>query len=239
VHRLGSRLVNWYLVEDGGRLTAVDAGLPGFEGTLESDLAALGYGPGDVEAVILTHSDGDHTGLAQVLRKAGARVLIHGDDEPTLRKPAPKSGDGRPVNMLRELWRPALWRFFAGMVRDGAAKPTKVEGAETFAAGVELDVPGRPRVLATPGHTPGHCAFAFEAQGALFVGDELCTWNPLTTRTGPQVMPSVLNVSTDQCFESLGVVEQANIGVVLPGHGEPWREGSAAAADRARQAGRS
>ena len=29
VHRLGSSTVNWYLVEDEGRFTAVDAGMPG------------------------------------------------------------------------------------------------------------------------------------------------------------------------------------------------------------------
>ena len=32
-------LVNWYLVEDGDRLTAVDAGLPGFAEDLEEELA--------------------------------------------------------------------------------------------------------------------------------------------------------------------------------------------------------
>ena len=28
VHGVGSEMVNWYLVEEGGRLTAVDAGVP-------------------------------------------------------------------------------------------------------------------------------------------------------------------------------------------------------------------
>jgi hypothetical protein len=30
VHRLGSPLVNWYVVEERGQLTVVDAGLPAF-----------------------------------------------------------------------------------------------------------------------------------------------------------------------------------------------------------------
>ena len=30
--------VNWYLVEEDGRLTAIDAGLPGFKGSLAEDL---------------------------------------------------------------------------------------------------------------------------------------------------------------------------------------------------------
>ena len=231
--------MNWYVVEDQGRLTAVDAGLPGFRSGLSADLASLGVAPGDVEAVILTHSDSDHTGLATVLRAAGARVLIHADDEPKLRKPGPKSGDASPVKLLREVWRPGLWRFFVGMTRAGAAKPSKIEDAETFTRDDILDVPGRPRVIATPGHTPGHCAFLFESHRVLFVGDELCTWNPLTGRLGAQVMPTVFNTSTSQCLESLAALEGLEAELVLPGHGEPWREGAAAAVRNARQVGRS
>jgi glyoxylase-like metal-dependent hydrolase (beta-lactamase superfamily II) len=231
--------VNWYVVEDGGRLTAVDAGLPGFVGGLSDDLAALGFTPADVEAVILTHSDSDHTGLSGALREGGARVLISEADEPKLRKPGPKTGDASPINLVREMWRPAFWRFFGGMARAGGAKPTKIEGAETFSEGAVLDVPGQPRVIGTPGHTLGHCSFAFESHDALFAGDELCTWNPLRGRTGPQVMPTVFNVSTEDCFESLEAIEAAEVRVVFPGHGEPWWEGAAEAAAHARRLGRS
>jgi glyoxylase-like metal-dependent hydrolase (beta-lactamase superfamily II) len=230
--------VNWYLVEDGGRLTAVDAGLSGFNGSLPSDLSSLGFAPGDVEAVILTHSDSDHTGLAAALRAAGARVLIHSDDEPKLRKPGPKSGDASPLKLLPEIWRPALWRFLGGMMRAGGAKPSKIEDAQTFTGEEVLDVPGSPRVIPTPGHTPGHCAFLFESYGALFVGDELCTWNPLTGSLGAQVMPSVFNTSTSQCFESLAALEVLDAEVLLPGHGEPWREGVGAGVQNAREVGR-
>jgi glyoxylase-like metal-dependent hydrolase (beta-lactamase superfamily II) len=165
--------------------------------------------------------------------------LINSADEQTLRRPGPKSGDAAPVKVLRELWRPGLWRLFGRMMRAGAAKLTKIEDAQTFADGDVLDVPGSPRVVATPGHTPGHCALYFERHGALFVGDELCTWNPLTGGLGPQVMPKVFNTSTDQCFESLGAIEGLQADVLLPGHGEPWREGAAAAAENARAVGRS
>jgi glyoxylase-like metal-dependent hydrolase (beta-lactamase superfamily II) len=102
-----------------------------------------------------------------------------------------------------------------------------------------LDVPGQPAVVHAPGHTPGHRALLFAQHRALFAGDELCTWNPLTGRTGPQVMPSPFNVSTDRCFESLAALEQLDAETVLVGHGEPWREGSRAAVARAREAGRS
>ena len=239
VHRLGSELVSWYLVRDGERLTAVDAGLPGFGDTLEADLRAVGRRLEDVEAVVLTHSDADHTGIVLRLRDAGARVLIHADDDATLRKPGPKGGDAKPINLVPYLWRPTAWELLAHFARNGGAKMPKVEGAETFASADVLDVPGRPRPIHTPGHTPGHCALHFEGHGALFAGDALCTRNPLTGRQGPQVMPSAFNVSTDQCFRSLSALEELAAEVLLPGHGDPWHGSPVAAVARARELGRS
>src|SRR5947207_7959377 len=176
VHRMANSFVNWYLVEDRGRLTAVDAGLPGFKGSLGSDLNTLGFHLEDIEALLLTHSDADHTGLTGALHEGGARVLIHQLDEPTLRKPGPKSGDGKPINLLSQMWRPTLWQLIGTMVIHGGARPTKFEGAETFEEGV-LEVPGRPRIVPSPGHTRGHCAFHFEEHWALLVGDAMCTYN--------------------------------------------------------------
>jgi glyoxylase-like metal-dependent hydrolase (beta-lactamase superfamily II) len=37
--------------------------------------------PDAVEAVVLTHADSDHVGIAERLRGCGARVYIHVDDE--------------------------------------------------------------------------------------------------------------------------------------------------------------
>jgi glyoxylase-like metal-dependent hydrolase (beta-lactamase superfamily II) len=237
LYGLGSEVVNWYLVEDGGRLTAVDAGLPKFRETLEADLQAIGHSPGDVEAVVLTHSDSDHTGVAATMRDAGARVLIHTADDGTLRKPGPKTGDAAPARALRQLaWRPRFWKVMGHMTRAGGAKPPKIEGADTFADGDVLDVPGRPRAVHTPGHTDGHCALLFEDMRTLFVGDSLCTWNMFTGRLGPQLMPKQTNVSTSQARESLAAIEPLDASLLLPGHGEPWHGTPAAAVAQARAA---
>jgi glyoxylase-like metal-dependent hydrolase (beta-lactamase superfamily II) len=236
VHRLGTWTVNWYLVEDGGRLTAVDAGLPGFRDSLETDLGAVGAGLADIEAVVLTHSDADHIGLASALKERGARVLIHTGDAETLRKPGAKGGDAKPINILPELWRPSFLRFIISMMRSGGGRIRGVDGAETFAHGDVLDVPGRPRVIPTPGHTKGHCAFHFEQHGALFVGDAMCAYNPVTGRRGPQLMPRPFNESNADALRSLDALEPVEAEVMLFGHGEPWRDGVGEAVRQARAA---
>jgi glyoxylase-like metal-dependent hydrolase (beta-lactamase superfamily II) len=173
IYGLGSYQVNWYLIEDGGKLSAVDAGLPGFARHLDNDLAQLALALPDIEAVVLTHSDGDHTGVAPVLRDAGARVLIHAADDATLRKPGPKGGDASAPKILANLWRPSTLKILGHTLKHGGAKPAKVDGAETYSDGDVLDVPGRLRVLHTPGHTPGHCALLAESRRVLFAGDAL------------------------------------------------------------------
>jgi glyoxylase-like metal-dependent hydrolase (beta-lactamase superfamily II) len=234
IHRLGHEKVNWYLLEESGRFVAVDAGLPGFKDDLDNDLAELEIPADAIEAVILTHSDADHTGLVTALRGLGARVLIHSADEAKLRKPGPKSGDAAPINVLPQLWRPTLWGMMAVMARNGGSRPPAVAGAATFGDDDVLDVPGSPRVIPTPGHTPGHCAFLFESHGALFVGDAMCTWNPITGRRGPQLMPKSFNQSNQQALHSLNALEPLEAQTIFFGHGQPWTGGVGAAVGEAR-----
>jgi glyoxylase-like metal-dependent hydrolase (beta-lactamase superfamily II) len=236
VWRLGDELVNFYAVEDDGRLTIVDAGVPGFADSLEADLATIGFGLGDVEAVALTHADSDHTGVIPALQAAGARVLVHEDAEAPLREPGPKGGDARMTRLLSQLWRPSLWRLLIRFGRLGAFKPPRVEGAETYRDGEVLEVPGRPRAIPTPGHAPGHTSLLLEDRGVLFAGDALCTLNPVTSRRGPQLMPPGMNMSDARAQESLAAVADSGAQIVLVGHGEPWNTGAAAAVERARAA---
>ncbi|MDQ3607541.1 MAG: MBL fold metallo-hydrolase [Actinomycetota bacterium] len=236
VYGLGTELVNWYLVENGGRLTAIDAGLPKFATTLDGDLRGLGHSVSDVEAVVLTHSDADHTGVAPRLRDAGARVLIHADDAAALRKPGPKKGDASPRHVLGNLWRPETRTILRDTLRYGGARPSKVDDPETFSDGDVLDVPGRPRVVHAPGHTAGHSALLFERKDVLFAGDALITHQLITKGAGVRLMPRFVNEDNAACLASLTRLETVSADLVLLGHGEPWHEGPAAAAAQARAA---
>ena len=113
-------------------------------------------------------------------------------------------------------------------------KPRPIRELTTYADGETLEVPGRPRVIHTPGHTSGHCALRFVGSGALGPGDELCTLNPLTGARGPQLMPRSFNVSSATCLDSLTKLQDLSAEVVAVGHGEPWHESVAAAVERVR-----
>src|SRR5918992_5080377 len=102
VHRLASVYTNWYLLEAGGRLTLLDAGLPGDWREFCSALSRLGHTPADIDAVLITHHHRDHAGNAEHLRSSGARVFSHPADAPYLRGEEHLSDRG----VVRDLSRP-------------------------------------------------------------------------------------------------------------------------------------
>jgi glyoxylase-like metal-dependent hydrolase (beta-lactamase superfamily II) len=230
VHRRGTFYVNWYVVEDGGQLTLVDAGASGYWPQLDETLAELGRTREDIRALILTHGHVDHVGFAERLRvEAGTRVFVHGDDEEMVRTGKNQKTEGSLLPYLRY---PFAWRLIGHLARYG---PTikKVGEVTTFGDGEHLPVPGEPRVIHTPGHSRGHCAFQFE--DALFVGDALSTRNSLTGKLGPQLAPKPFSVDTKQAMQSLDRLPESPR--LLFGHGDPWTDGTAAALTHARQVG--
>jgi glyoxylase-like metal-dependent hydrolase (beta-lactamase superfamily II) len=139
--------------------------------------------------------------------------------------------------MASYLWRPAALSLFVRFARQGALRNVVVTQVSTFRDGETLDIPGRPRVIHAPGHTAGSCALHLPDRDVLLTGDVLATWNVLTGRKGPQIMPGGLNESNARAMESLQRLEGVQAGVLLPGHGEPWRGGTAQALRLAVRAG--
>jgi glyoxylase-like metal-dependent hydrolase (beta-lactamase superfamily II) len=235
VHRLTGGVCNFYLIQDGGKLVLVDAGAPRDWDLLVGTLAALGHGLEDLEAVLITHAHSDHTGFAEHARStAGAPVWIHQADAAVAKGAKPAKNDGKARSYLLRI---EFYRTLFSLTRRGATKLVPIEEVSTFGDGETLEVPGRPRAVLAPGHTPGSAALLLEGRRVLLTGDVLATRNPLTGRVGPQIMPSGLNQDTPQALRSLDVLDGIPADVLLPGHGEPWTEGTAEAARLARIAG--
>jgi glyoxylase-like metal-dependent hydrolase (beta-lactamase superfamily II) len=60
-----------------------------------------------------------------------------------------------------------------------------VRDVQTYEDAETLDVPGRPHVVFTPGHTFGHSSLHFAERGVLIAGDAIVTVDPYTNRRGP------------------------------------------------------
>jgi glyoxylase-like metal-dependent hydrolase (beta-lactamase superfamily II) len=235
VHRLTKGVVNWYVIEDAGKLVVVDAGTPGDWDLLVETVGRLGHRLADIDAVLITHAHADHTGFAEQARTtAGSRVWIHEEDAPVARGAKQPKTDGRVVPYLV---RTEMYRTVFSLVRRGATKVVPIRELSTFADGEVLDVPGHPRVVHAPGHTLGTTAIQLEERSVLLTGDALVTRNPLTGRVGPQIMPSGFNNDTPAALAALGALLAVTADTVLPGHGEPWTGGVSEAVRAARKAG--
>jgi glyoxylase-like metal-dependent hydrolase (beta-lactamase superfamily II) len=240
VHRIESHeLVNWYLVEDDGRLAAIDAGLPPDWETLLRVVRSLGRVPTDLAAVVLTHAHIDHTGFAERARvEVGATVYLPSGDRELAAHQLRKSESSRnPVKYLRY---PATRQLYMTMLKSGALRSTAIGEYETYDGGHVLEaVPGRPVAVATPGHTRGHTAVHLPDRDVLFSGDALVTRNPYTGETGPRLVSLAATADPQQAMQSLDAIAATGAGTVLPGHGEPWTGGAEEAARLAKEAGTS
>lgn len=149
---IGSFLIRageWVVLVDLG-LGEVDYEVPGVAsfkgGRLLESLAGEGLTPADVDTVVFTHLHHDHVGWTSDVA------------------PAPHFPEGRAVGGLafaeaRFLVAEAEWRYWADKGEfpgpDARAVQAPLDGRIGFVADGEEIAPGV-RVLATPGHTPGH-----------------------------------------------------------------------------------
>ena len=219
IHRLGDGLVNSYLLGEGSEVTIIDAAMPGYWSDLSAELAAMGRTLDDVRAVVLTHGHSDHIGFAErARRERGVPVRVHELDAALARgevpSPAKGTGPSRPIPLLR---------FLLLGVMKGALRTPRLSEVATFGDGATLDVPGAPRVILLPGHTPGSAALHVPGLAALFIGDAIATVAVTNGTTGPMVAPFTADPA--QAIASLSRLDGLEADWVLPGHGLPWTGG--------------
>jgi glyoxylase-like metal-dependent hydrolase (beta-lactamase superfamily II) len=232
VHRIEDSYTNWYLLEADDGITIVDAGVPSSWDSLQEALTTLGRR--DVRALVLTHAHFDHVGFAErARRELGVPVYVHTNDAPTTRHPWRYDHERNRTPYLLTQFK-AL-PIVASFLRERAFWPRPIGEVTRYEAG-ELPVPGRPRVVFTPGHTLGHCALHLPDRDAVIAGDAVVTLDPYTARTGPRMVARAATADSERNRASLDALAATAARTVLTGHGEPWTDGAEAIAAAARGA---
>ena len=219
VHLAHTRLVNWTLAADDTGVLLIDAGFPGQRGEVLASLERLGFGPGDVSAILLTHAHIDHLGTAiWFATRHRTPVYCHPDEVAHAKREYLQQVS--PAALISQAWRPRWLAWSAevvakgGLVRDGIPRVTALTPE------VAATLPGRPAAVPSPGHTSGHCSY--QVGTVLVAGDALITGHPLSRRPGPQLLPSMFNHDDDACVRSLDALAATGAESVVPGHGQVW-----------------
>ena len=179
----------------------------------------MGRSLDDVRGVVLTHGDSDHIGFAERLRRdTGVPVYVHEADAARARGEVSTKPEWGHVQRRRRR-RGFLWYA----MRKNGLRTTPVAEVVPVHDGDVLDLPGSPRIIGMPGHSPGSIAIHVPAVDAVFVGDALTTRHVLTGEHGPQ--PAPFTDDPHGAIDSLQHLVGLGATWVLPGHGTPWNGG--------------
>jgi glyoxylase-like metal-dependent hydrolase (beta-lactamase superfamily II) len=178
------------------RLVVIDPG-PSDKRHLKALLKAIDGRP--VDAILLTHTHRDHSGLARRLKKKiGAPIWF-----------------SHPHRLYRE----ATWLERRALARscDFTLKPDEElqDGDTVMVDGIGLSA------IATPGHCENHLAFSVASTPYLFIGDHVMGWSSTVVAPPDGAMAPYL--------QSLEKVIVSPFSHYLPGHGGPIPEGRKAA----------
>jgi glyoxylase-like metal-dependent hydrolase (beta-lactamase superfamily II) len=235
IHRVEDAFVNFYVVEDGGRLTVVDAGHPLSWRALQDALDTLGHRLDAIDALVLTHGHFDHVGFAKRAHdELGVPVHVPRGEEELVDEPWDYEHEEPRLPYARH---PKFLAIFTAMGAKGALLVKGLDEVVPFEPDAVLDVPGRPRAVATPGHTHAHSALLLADRDAVIAGDAVVMLDPYTGREGPCIVAGAATADSEQALASLGALAQTGAQHVLTGHGPAWHDGAAEAAAKARAAG--
>ena len=223
--------INAYLIDD-EPITLIDTGVKtdaSFQ-VLNDSLRRLGYGIEDIRRILITHGHLDHYGQARrISAQSGAEVYIHGAEYQRIQSIGQFRGHVASVLIQNGAPRDSVDRTIHYMESaEILAEPLDEvhlidDGDEIVFESMVL------RSIHCPGHSPGLLCFYLEGKGILISGDHLLK----EISPNPVINPSQegldsRNTSLKHYLHSIRKIEDLEVSLVLPGHGEPIRDCKAA-----------
>ncbi|MGI6279202.1 MAG: MBL fold metallo-hydrolase [Acutalibacteraceae bacterium] len=161
------------LLWDEKNILLVDCGFIGSLPAIEKELARYQLKVRQLTGLVLTHHDHDHMGAAAALKRANPNIRIYAS-----KAEAPYiSAQEKPLRLrqaeeLQKTLPPDMQDFgraFCEMLR--RVEPVPVD--ELLHDGDKHDWCGGCRIIATPGHTPGHISLFLENDLIVITGDAM------------------------------------------------------------------
>jgi glyoxylase-like metal-dependent hydrolase (beta-lactamase superfamily II) len=226
----------WAVAADGG-IVLFDTGIGGKGRMRQLDMALgqVGFGIEDVRLLVCTHSHTDHYGLAApIVEAAGCELWMHPAWEHVrLLADDPAAALENRIEVARQSGVPpeALERYRESRSGDSETGiEAIVEPDRDLLPGVEVETDlGTWQVHETPGHAPSHVVLHQPERRLLISGDHLLGRTVLFFDHGHSPDP------VGEFLAGLNEVEPLEVGLVLPGHGRPFRDPAAKIAEARRQ----
>ncbi len=160
--KMGS--ANAVLLDDGLKLTLVDAGFPNKQSLVFEAIRSLGRLPSDLQNLVFTHHHPDHIGsAAAIVRETGATTWMH----PLDRTISESGGPFRPMTRAPGVGSAIAFSLF--WRPNARFDPVKID--RTLQDGDTLPIAGGLKVIETPGHCAGHVSLLWGGERLLIVGD--------------------------------------------------------------------
>lgn len=200
--------VNCYLIKKDTGFILIDTGWANKRKDLEKELEIAGCTPGNLELIILTHGDFDHTGnSAYISNKLGAKIAMHHSDSGMV-----ENGDMFWNRKKANIFIRTAVNALLGIL---GLRPDRFKPDINIDEGDSLSKYGfNAVVLHIPGHSKGSIG-VLTAEGDFFCGD-------LLENTVKPAPGSIIDDSVD-FNASIEKLERLEINTVYPGHGKPFQ----------------
>lgn len=202
------------LLWDRHNIILVDCGFIGALPILEEALRRNGLSVEQLTGLVLTHHDHDHMGAAAAIKRINPDIKVFASSEE-----APYISAGEKPLRLKQAEemqkilppeRQAFGEAFCNMLR--RVEPVEVD--VFLHDGQRLDWCEGCKVIATPGHTPGHISLLMEKDSIVITGDAIALEDGKPAIANPQ-----FTIDIDQAQKSLEKLCSLNAKVYYCYHG--------------------